>query len=337
MRTRLGRARRALIRSVGRLTGVEAALGRFAETIAREQDRRWQAHTPQLDLHFDLRKQLDTITAVDRQMQILLSLNYRDLVERGRPLPELADVQFRSYSQNGEDGILLYLFALIGTTNKKVVEICAGNGIECNAANLIINHRWIGLLCDGNEEFIEHGRGYYKRNQNTSWLPPRLVHAWITRDNVNDVIRSNGFSGEIDLLSLDMDGVDYWIWQAIDCVQPRVVVLEYNWIWGAERAVTIPYTRDFFNADPGGVGGGIGDRYFGASLPAFVKLGRQKGYRLVGCEGWGFNAFFVRNDAGADLLPEIDAAACFSIPVQQQVRHPKILEAMDPAWEWVAV
>ena len=314
----LDKLTRSLIRATTRLAGTNGAAARGA-------------------LHFDEQKKLDQVSAVDKQLQILLSLKYKELAQQRRPMPDLADVQFRSFSQNGEDGILLYIFALIGTTNKHVVELCAGNGIECNAANLIVNHRWIGLLFDGNEEYVEHGRAYYKRNQNTSWLPPTLVHAWITTENVNELIQSNGFSGEIDLLSVDMDGVDYWIWQAIDCIQPRVVVLEYNWIWGAERSVTIPYRADYFNADPGGVRGGIGDRYFGASLPAFVKLGRRKGYRLVGCEGWGFNAFFVRNDIAPDVLPEVHAADCFAIPIQRKVRPPNILEGMDPAWEWVDV
>jgi hypothetical protein len=288
-------------------------------------------------LDWEERKKIDEIGAVDKATQILLSLKYRELVRNHSPLPSLADIQFRSYSQNGEDGILLYIFSLIGTTNKRVAEICAGNGIECNAANLIVNHRWDGLLFDGDENSIQQGTGFYARHKDTNWLRPRLVHAWITADNINELIRGNGFDGEIDLLGLDLDGMDYWIWKAIDCISPRVVVLEYNWVWGAERAVTIPYSRDFVNTDPGGVAGGNGWIYFGASLPAFVKLGREKGYRLVGCEAWGFNAFFVRDDIGADLLPEIDAAACFEIPMQRRARAGNILSRMDPRWEWVEV
>ena len=92
--------------------------------------------------------------------QVLLRLQYQDLARRRVDLPTLEDVEFRCHSQNGEDGILLYIFALLGTTNRKVVEICAGDGIECNAANLLVNHGWNGLLFDGDDEQIARGRAF---------------------------------------------------------------------------------------------------------------------------------------------------------------------------------
>ena len=95
-----------------------------------------------------VRQALNESTGASQGVQLLLSLRYRDLARERLPLPALRDTEFRCFSQNGEDGLLLYLFALIGTTNRKVVEICAGDGIECNAANLIINHGWHGLLFD---------------------------------------------------------------------------------------------------------------------------------------------------------------------------------------------
>jgi hypothetical protein len=288
-------------------------------------------------LSVEERKNIDEIACVDKGMQILLSLKYRELLHNHLPLPSFSDVQFRSYSENGEDGILLYIFSLIGTTNTTVVEMCAGDGIECNSANLILNHRWIGLLFDGDEQNVQRGKSFYARHKDTSWLRPTLVHAWITAENVNELIRSNGVAGDIDLLCLDMDGVDYWIWKAIDCIRPRVVVLEYNWIWGTEKAVTVPYSAEFVNTDPGGVRGGNGNVYFGSSLPAFVKLAREKGYRLIGCEAWGFNAFFIRNDVGEDIFREIEAAQCFEVPMQRKARHADILKLMDPSWKWVEV
>jgi hypothetical protein len=161
---------------------------------------------------------------VDKGTQILLVLTYQQLVRSGAHLPSFKDVGFRSYSQNSEDGILLFIFALIGSTNRKVVEICAGKGIECNAANLIINHNWRGLLFDGNPGNIEFGRAFYATHPNTFIDPPLLVDAWITPDTINALIEDNGFHGSIDLLSLDIDGMDYWVWRAIECVQPRVVI-----------------------------------------------------------------------------------------------------------------
>jgi hypothetical protein len=249
-------------------------------------------------------KKIDQITAIDKEVQTLLALKYKELAAARAPLHAFADVEFRCFSQNGEDGILLYLFSLLGTTNKKSVEIFAGNGIECNTANLIVNHGWTGFLVDGNEDNVARGQKFYAESRDTFIKPPKFVHAWVTADNVNDLIRSNGFAGDLDLFSLDIDGNDYWIWKAIDCINPRVVVLEYHCAWGPDRAVTVPYRPDFqldLTTHP---------YYQGASLPAFVKLGRQKGYRLIGCQRYGFNAFFLRDDVGRGLFPEVEAARC---------------------------
>src|SRR5450755_419181 len=243
---------------------------------------------------------------VDQSTQLLLTLRYQELLRSKQTLPAFGDVGFRAYSQNDEDGVLLFIFALIGTTNKKVVEVCAGTCVECNAANLIINHYWRGILFDGNAANIEFGRRYYAEHPNTLVRPPVFVHAWITPENINELITSNGFAGEVDLLSLDMDGMDYWILKAIECIQPRVIVLEHNSPWGAARAVTVPYQRDFVAQFVDGA-----PEYCGASLPAFVKLLRGRGYRLVGLETFGINAFFLRNDVGPDILPERTVESCF--------------------------
>lgn len=241
---------------------------------------------------------------IDQGTQILLRLKYQEMLRDSVPLPPFDSVEFRSYSQNGEDGILLFIFSLIATTNKKVVEISAGNGMECNAANLIINNGWRGLLFDGKEENIAFGQDFYNKHKDTWISPPTLVSAWITRDNINQLIVSHNFSGEIDLLSLDIDGNDYWVWKAIECIQPRVIVLEHNTLWGDGRAVTIPYRDDFVADLTAPV------YYSGASLPAFVKLGREKGYRLVGVQRLGFNAFFVRAGIGEGIFPEVTAERC---------------------------
>jgi hypothetical protein len=241
---------------------------------------------------------------VDKGTQILLSLHYQQLVRSGVKLPSLREIGFRSYSQNSEDGILLYIFALIGMTNRTVVEVCAGDGIQCNATNLIINHQWQGLLFDGSVPNINKGRRFYAKHPDTSSRPPVLVDAWITPDNINGLIEKNGFHGEIDLLSLDMDGMDYWVLRAIECIQPRVIVLETVSPWGAERSITVPYQADFVATWIEGL------PYCGASLPAFVKLLKGRGYRLVGMEGLGFNAFFVLNGLGEDVLPEVTATSC---------------------------
>ena len=254
----------------------------------------------------------------DAATQIQLQLAYRRIVEDGRPLPGMDSVGFQAHSQTDEDGILLFLFAVLGVSRKLCVEICAGNGIECNTANLILNHGWHGLLVDGNKKLVEDGARYYAKAKQTYVFPPPFVHSWVTRAGVNDLLRANGFAGEIDFLSLDLDGIDYWIWEAIEAVTPRVVVVEYQDILGPDRACTVPYADDFSSASYPKTAGM--PNFAGASLPAFVKLGRRKGYRLVGVNRYGYNAFFVRNGLGDQLIREVDVRECFS--------HPKVIWGM---------
>jgi hypothetical protein len=254
--------------------------------------------------------------------QIQLKLTYAQMVQSGATLPPLSEVGFKVYSGDDTDGLLLYIFAVIGTVNKKSVEICAGNGMQCNTANLIINHGWRGLMVDGDIEQVQEGLKYYTRSD---CYPPSLVHAWVTRDNVNALLRDRGFEGEIDLLVLDMDGVDYWIWEAIEAIAPRVVVTEYQDIIGPDLAITVPYS-DNFNGFEFPSTDGL-PNYCGASLAALTKLGQKKGYRLVGRSGNGTDAIFIRADLGADLIPETTPRECLDHPKSQwgnRVRFPLV-------------
>jgi hypothetical protein len=262
--------------------------------------------------------------------QVLLRLKYQDLARNGIGLPDFSDVEFRCYSQNGEDGILLYIFSLLGTTNRRVVEICAGDGIECNAANLIINHGWQGLLIDGDTDQVGRGRAFYSTCRTTWVAPPTFINAWLTAENVDALVASTGFGGPIDLLSLDLDGNDYWIWKALDCIRPRAVVLEFNGSCGPERSLTMSYQPDF-RLDPTVV-----PSRCGASLPAFVKLGREKGYRLVGVQSLGFNAFFIQDGLEEKLLPERSARECYARTPRISGWAPGWLDAIlagEQAWE----
>ena len=262
--------------------------------------------------------------------QDLLRLEYRRTMHSGIPLPALSDTGFRVFSQNDEDGHLHHIFSVIGTETRKSAEICCGNGIECNTANLIINHGWHGLLVDGDAKLLELGRGFYGTCRDTHIYPPILAQAWITAENVNDLFISTGFVGQLDLLSIDMDGVDYWVWKAIHVIEPRVVVVEYLNFWGPEVSVTIPY-NDRFEAH---WKDGQTD-YFGASLAAFVKLGKSKGYRLVGSNKYDFNAYFVKDGIEPDLLPEVSAASCLTHPMVADGianRQPKVAHL-----DWVEV
>jgi hypothetical protein len=251
--------------------------------------------------------------------QILLVERYRELVRTGAPLPSFADVEFRSYSQNGEDGILLFILALVGMKTRRCVEICAGDGIECNSANLILNHGFEGLLVDGDDANVATANHFYGLHRDTYAFAPRAVRQWIARESVDRFLREQGMAGEIDLLTIDIDGNDYWIWQAIECVSPRVVVVEYENAWGPDEAMTMRYDSGYvWRIEEPGM------PHSGASLAAFAKLARAKGYRLVGCQSRCFNAFFVRDDIGRDVLPEVPVASCLTSSMsvyRQALRH----------------
>jgi hypothetical protein len=257
-----------------------------------------------------VKQKQDPIQYTDPVQEKILTQLYRTKAETGAHLPDLKEVGWKHYSQTDEDGILHYLFSVLGTTNKKSVEICAGNAKECNTINLIANHFWNGLLIDGNPNNVKEGKNWLDIYPKTYVYPPEYICKWITRDNINQLIEEKGFNGEVDLLSIDVDGVDYWLWEAIDCISPRVVVAEYQQHLGPDRSWTVPYKEDFSAWDHPTEG--WLPNYAGASLAALTKLANKKGYKLVGCNSLCFNAFFVRRDVEkSELLKEVEVKDCF--------------------------
>jgi hypothetical protein len=191
---------------------------------------------------------------------------------------------FKVYSQADEDGIIQEAFNRIGETDRAFVEVGIGRGIECNTAKLLVAG-WRGLWIESSAESV----AAIRRDLAPFIADRRLVlqHRRATAENVNAVISEAGFVGKIDLLSVDIDGNDYWVWKAIDVIEPRVVVIEYNATLHPPLSLVVPY-------DPAAQW--AGGNYIGASLEALVRLGRKKGYRIVACSFSGVNAFFVRDD-----------------------------------------
>lgn len=229
----------------------------------------------------------------------------------GRQLYNLAaadihGAEFRVFSQWGEDGILQHLLRHVPVSRRIFVEFGVENYTESNTRYLLVNNNWAGLVIDGSAEniaFIKNDEIYWRYNL-------KAESAFITRDNINDLIRQNGISGEIGLLSIDIDGNDYWVWEAMDVVIPSLVVAEYNARFGPERAVTVPHDAGFVR-----VAAHYSNIYYGASLAAMCLLGKRKGYSFVGCNTAGSNAFFVRNELKPPDLPELTAAEGF-VPLQ---------------------
>ena len=193
-------------------------------------------------------------------------------------LDDLQRHEGRVYSQGGEDGVIAHIFACIGTASRYFVEFGAWDGVHLsNTANLRLHQGWTGLLLDADAE-----------RRDDALVKPGFV----TPDNVNRVFASNSVPESFDLLSLDIDGNEYWVWQALVDYRPRVVVIEYNIFFGLDVAKTIAYRPDHRWDET---------VYHGASLAALRKLGRAKGYSLIHTDSWVPNAFFVLDE---ELPPE---------------------------------
>ncbi|HON08577.1 MAG TPA: hypothetical protein PLW02_10820, partial [Verrucomicrobiota bacterium] len=172
-----------------------------------------------------------------RQMQSEYPFLIKDFDKKAA----LKSVERKYYSQNGEDGILLNIYSKISAHHKNFIEFGIEDGTECNAANLAINFGWSGLFIEGSASLSEKAKQFYYGRHKISPDRLRIANEFLTVENVNDVFSRWSMNGEIDLLSIDIDGNDFWIWRAINIVQPRVVVIEYNASFGAERSITVEY------------------------------------------------------------------------------------------------
>jgi hypothetical protein len=229
------------------------------------------------------------IRARQGELQDLKAVLGKVLVElqKNRQPTSLRDSEFKVYSQFGEDGIIQNLLSRISSVPETFIEFGVQKYTEANTLFLLENDNWRGMIIDGSPENIASvkSRDAYWRHDLTA------VSAFITRENINSIICSNGFRGELGLLSIDIDGNDYWVWEAISDVRPVIVVVEYNSLFGSTRAVTIPYDPMFRRETAH-----FSNLYWGASLKALSLLAERKGYCFVGCNQAGNNAFFVRTD-----------------------------------------
>jgi hypothetical protein len=160
-----------------------------------------------------------------------------------------------------------------------------------------------------------HGQKFFAYHKDTFQDAPNFQKAWITIKNVNDLLIHNGLTGDIDLLSLDMDGVDYWIWKALEVVRPRVCLFETNILIPSELTLTVPYSDDFDSSwqkpQP---------HFRGVSLKAMAELSKRKGYRLIGAHRHGFNVFFLRDDVGVDVFPAVTVEQVHDGPLTRKSR-----------------
>ena len=333
LRDRLtGRHHKALARRLERIERVlerlEAAGKRETkaakrETKAADTDRRWHHdNSEQIDRRVrgleralrrsreamgDLQKRLagkgvaGRLARLERDTKALLRGTYMTQAgDSGKRALSMG--RFSLMSQNEEDGIVWQLLGAGVEKTRRFVEIgCGDNG--GNSGFLASELGFSGLMIDGAPRRIERARVRFERPG------VRCREAFVTREGINELLTQGGSTGEIDLLSIDIDGNDYWIWEAIEVCDPRLVVVEYNSLFGPDRAVAVPYAADFDRWAARDTRKGS-MAYYGASLRAFDVLARRKGYRLVAVEPRGVNAFFLRDDV-APAVPEVDSQRAF--------------------------
>jgi hypothetical protein len=259
------------------------------KTFLKNMAAAWQA-LPEIlknlkSLNSSSSKYQDRLTELQIDNYLLENLHKNPKYDNPKKLNRY---EFKVFSQAGEDGIISEIFNRIGTTNKFFVEFGVGNGLENNSAYLLVKG-WQGYWIEGSDRFCQSIRQSFEdliANQQLT-----LKNTFITGENIEDLFRKGNVPTELDLLSIDIDGNDYWVWQAITNYRPRVVILEYNAIYPPESSWVMQYNPSHqwkYNS------------HMGSSLKALEKLGHQKGYKLVACSFSGVNAFFVREDLLAD-------------------------------------
>jgi len=214
--------------------------------------------------------------------------------EQAAILGNLQRAEFKVFSQWGDDGIIQFLIQYLDVKPHTFVEFGVENYREANTRFLLLNNNWRGLVLDGAEKNVAQ-----IRQDRIYWQHDLTAQAaFVTAENINELLKTNGFEGEIGLLHIDIDGNDYWVWKEISVVSPVLVIMEYNSVFGPDEAWTVPYDPQFFrtNYHPSNL-------CYGASLSALCDLAEEKGYAFVGCNSHGNNAYFVRKDRLRALRP----------------------------------
>jgi hypothetical protein len=228
------------------------------------------------------------------------------------PNTDFRKVGFKVFSQWDEDGIIQYLIHHLEIANQTFIEFGVENYEESNTRFLLLNDHWQGLVLDASAADIR-----YIQTDPIYWqYDLQAKCTWITRENINSLLSDAGFAEDVGMLSIDVDGNDYWIWQAIDCVRPRIVIVEYNSVFGLQP-LSVPY-NDKFNR----TSAHYSNLYFGCSLGALSHLAKDKGYSLVGSNIWGHNAFFIRSDI-AGPFRDLDVQEAYVLSKYRESRDQK--------------
>jgi hypothetical protein len=242
----------------------------------------------------------DGLNLLDGMINTLVNISKADNYDRWQKLKSESEKKnkingqgYSVYSMHDQDGIIQEIFKIIGTTNKTFLEFGCGDGTQNNSLYLLTCKKdWKGLWIDGDPECIRKIEDIIPFLVNSHRLT--VSHSMIERQNIDDLLKSYCRDSDPDLMIMDLDWNDLYIWEAINSIKPRVVCLEYNSHIPPDTSLCVPYSE---NHNPWN-----GGNYFGASLLAFAELAKEKGYTLVACSLAGSDAFFVRNDLMNDAF-----------------------------------
>lgn len=237
----------------------------------------------------------------------------KSILQEKKNSENINDYELKIFSQFGEDGIIDFLVNKIQIKNKIFIEFGVEDYEEANTRFLLEGKNWRGLIFDSSNQNINKikKQDYYWRNNLIA------KKEFITAENINELIDQNLEDQEIGLLSIDVDGNDYWIWKSLKTIDPTIVVIEYNARFGFEEALVVPYSEKFNRKIAH-----YSTIYFGASLKALYELAKSKGYSLVGTNLNGNNAFFVKNsEIEKANLKEYQPKDCFNINSFNELRN----------------
>lgn len=229
-----------------------------------------------------------------------------------KDIKSIHEVEFSIFSQFGDDGIIQWLIDELDIPNKTFIEFGVENYKESNTRFLLMNNNWVGGVMDGSDTSVKQIiNSYYYWKYDIQAKP-----AFVTKENINQLIQDFQLHADLGLLHIDIDGNDYYVWEAINVINPIIVIVEYNSIFGYDRPITIQYSSDFvrFNKHYSGL-------YFGSSLLSLTDLAEKKGYNFIGCNLNGNNAYFVRKDKMTKNIPCLTAEQGFVSATNRETRN----------------
>jgi len=221
------------------------------------------------------------------QKDLILKAKKLSLIHnKFKKIKNLSNVEFQVFSQFGEDGIIDWLINKFPELPKVFLEIGTQDYRESNTRFLLVNKNWDGFIIEGDKKEtkkIKSQRIYWKHNLT-------VKNKFIDKDNINNLVRDMNIPKKIGLLSLDIDGVDYWVLKELKSLDPSIVICEYNSLFGIKKSITVPYDKKFNRTEKH-----FSNLYYGASINAFIGLMKKKKYFLLGTNTSGNNAFFIKN------------------------------------------